>query len=78
MEYTSISSLSLCTTFLVLSLFFSPFLPSQFAALPFTTSKLAGRLKGRGSTIPMGIFRDLPTETTDGTRHDSIPIAGAI
>jgi len=33
---------------------------------------------GRGSTIPTGIFRDLPTETTDGTRHDSIPIAGAI
>lgn len=33
---------------------------------------------GRGSTIPTGIFRDLPTETTDGTRHDSIPIAGVI
>lgn len=31
---------------------------------------------GRGSTIPTGIFRDLPAETTDGTRHDSIPIAG--
>lgn len=32
----------------------------------------SSRVLERRSTIPPGIFRDLATETTGGTRHDSI------
>lgn len=66
----------LCAMFPVLSLV--P--PSLTIAIRCSSFYRFGtrRMLGRGSTIPTGIFRDLPTETTDGTRHDSIPIAGAI
>lgn len=71
MEYTSILS----ATFSPLVLLFAGAIAIRRSS--FCHFGTRGTLR-RGSTIPTGIFGDPPTETTDETRHDSIPIVGAI